>query len=101
MRLGDVKFNIQVKDKGNNTVAGSGVWQTPNDKVKDGVNNTFSVRFTPTDTDNYGVATLLVNFISDYVTMTYDLGADIPGEEIVVELEYGQPCSANEIINLF
>ena len=101
IKLSEVKFVIQIKDKGGNVVAGSGVWQTPNATVNAGLNNTYSVRFTPTDTDNYGVATLLVNFISDYVTMTYDLGADIPGEEIVVELEYGQPCSANEIINLF
>ena len=101
IKLSEVKFVIQIKDKGGNVVAGSGVWQTPKATVNAGLNNMYSVRYTPTDTDNYDVATLPVEFESDYVTMTYDLSADIPGEEIVVELEYGQPCSANEIINLF
>ncbi len=101
IKLSEVKFVIQIKDKGGNVVAGSGVWQTPKATVNAGLNNTYSVRFTPTDTDNYGVATLPVEFESDYVTMTYDLGADIPGEKIVVNLEYGQPYSANKIINMF
>ncbi|MDE7209781.1 MAG: InlB B-repeat-containing protein, partial [Clostridia bacterium] len=100
--LGKVKFTVVVKDNGDNVVEfKTAVWQAPNSKVADGTNDAFNIVVTPEDTDNYSTATLTVSFESEYLKLTFDLDSGIAGEKIEVDLEYGEPYSANKIINMF
>ena len=100
--LNKVKFTVEVKDNGGSNVnLKTAVWQAPNSRVEDGTNDTFNIIVTPDDTENYATATLRVSFDSEYLKLTYDLDAGIAGEKIEVNLEYGEPYSANKIINMF
>ncbi|MDE6362199.1 MAG: InlB B-repeat-containing protein, partial [Clostridia bacterium] len=100
--LGKVDFTVEVKDNGDNVVEyKTAVWQAPNSKVADGTNDTFNIIVTPDDTDNYATATLTVSFESEYLKLTFDLDAGIAGEKLEVNLEYGEPYSANKIVNMF
>ncbi|MDE6372580.1 MAG: InlB B-repeat-containing protein, partial [Clostridia bacterium] len=102
MSLGKAKFTAVVEDNGGNTVNfKTAVWQAPNSKIVDGTNDTFNIIVTPDDTDNYATATLTVSFESEYLKLTFDLDAGIAGEKIEVNLEYGEPYSANKIVNMF
>ncbi len=100
IELSQVKFNAQIKDNGDNIVSGSARWEMPSSDVKDGVNSTYNIVFTPTDGDNYSEATLPVTFDSDYVTLTFDMKMSI-NREIVVNLEYGQDYDSIKIVNMF
>ncbi len=100
IELSQVKFNAQVKDNGDNIVSGSARWEMPSSDVKDGVNSSYNIVFTPTDGDNYSEATLPVTFDSDYVTLTFDMKMSI-NREIVVNLEYGQDYDSIKIVNMF
>ncbi|MDE7209070.1 MAG: InlB B-repeat-containing protein, partial [Clostridia bacterium] len=100
IELSQVKFSAQVKDNGDNVVSGSARWEMPSSDVKDGVNSSYNIVFTPTDGDNYAEATLPVTFDSDYVTLTFDMKISI-NREIVVNLEYGQDYDSIKIVNMF
>ncbi|MDE6869216.1 MAG: InlB B-repeat-containing protein, partial [Clostridia bacterium] len=100
IELSQVKFSAQVKDNGENVVSGSARWEMPSSDVKDGVNSSYNIVFTPTDGDNYAEATLPVTFDSDYVTLTFDMKISI-NREIVVNLEYGQDYDSIKIVNMF
>ncbi|MCX4361899.1 MAG: InlB B-repeat-containing protein, partial [Clostridia bacterium] len=101
-KVGELDFALEVKDSGENAVSYSrAVWQSPNSPITEGTNDSFNISITPEDTDNYETAMLTVTFESEYLKLTFDLDAGIAGEKIEVNLEYGEPCSANEIIRMF
>ncbi|MDE6758454.1 MAG: InlB B-repeat-containing protein [Clostridia bacterium] len=97
-----VDFNVEIEDNGNNVVPCSKiVWQTPNSTVASGLNDTFYISVTPTDTDNYNSATLNVSFASESLKLTFDLDSAIADEKLEAELTYGDPYSASKIVKMF
>ncbi len=96
--LKNVTFDLVMVD-GNTPVSGTAVWQSENYQIQNGTNRT-KVIFTPDDLTTYRRMTLEVEFEATPLTLTFAI-PDIRDSDLVVEIEYGQPYSAQEIVEMF
>ncbi|MDE6275777.1 MAG: InlB B-repeat-containing protein [Clostridia bacterium] len=100
--LGQLDIDVEVKDSAGKDVAiNTAVWEARSAQVKEGTNDTFNIVVTPTDADNYAVATLLVSFESEYLKLKFDLDSEIKGETLEVNLEYDNAYSAKKIVDMY
>lgn len=95
--LDKVTFNLVMVD-GNTPIAGKAVWKSPSFRVSAGTNQT-EIIFTPTNTA-YKQMTVPVEFEATRLTLTFRV-PDIQNSDLVVNIEYAQSYSAQQIVEMF
>ena len=95
--LRGVTFQLIMVD-GNREITGTAVWQSENFMIQSGKNTT-NVIFTPNDSA-YKQMTVAVEFEADQLTLTFRI-PDIQNSDLVVNIEYAQSYSAQQIVEMF